>query len=133
MLFSVLQRGKHANRKPEALFLPIAFSPSAAVSLQKIGTWVSPQNVAEGGNGRCHAVQRIRIAEPNGDGWLLEPLDTPLVAIGSPELMDFSRPDRWDRLYLNLYNNLWGTNFKMWYEENILCRVLITYERGTAL
>lgn len=124
---------KHANRKPEALFLPIVFSMSAAVQFQKIGTWISPERVAEGGNGRCHAVQRIRITGPYGDAWLLEPLDTPLVTLGSPELLDFSSPGGFDRLYLALYNNLWGTNFKMWYEENILCRVLITYEGRTVL
>lgn len=133
LLFTVWLRNKHANRKPEALFLPLAFSSSATVQLKKIGTWISPLHVVEGGNGRCHAVQRIRITGPNGDGFNIEPLDTPLVAIGAPELLDFSRPNGWDRLYLNLYNNLWGTNFKMWYEENILCRVLITYERGTVL
>jgi hypothetical protein len=133
LLLTVWLRDKHANRKPEALYLPLSFSPSAMLQFKKIGTWISPEHVVQGGNGRCHAVQRIRITEPNGDGWLLEPLDTPLIAIGSPDLLDFSRPDRLDRLYLALYNNLWGTNFKMWYEENILCRVLITYERRTAL
>ena len=133
LLFTVWLRDKHANRKPEALFLPLAFSSPAMVQLKKIGTWVSPELVVEGGNRRCHAVQRIRITSPNGDGFIIEPLDTPLVAIGAPELLDFSRPGRFDRLYLALYNNLWGTNFKMWYEENILCRVLITYERRTVL
>jgi hypothetical protein len=132
LLFTLRLLNKHANRKPEALFLPLAISMSSAVQLEKIGTWVSPGHVVEGGNMRCHAVQRIRIAGPCGDGWLLEPLDTPLAAMGSPELIDFSRPGRFDRLYLALFNNLWGTNFKMWYEENILCRVLITYERRTS-
>ena len=133
LLLTVWLRGKHANRKPEALFLPLAFPPPAKVQLEKVGTWVSPECVADGGNERCHAVQRIRIAEPGKDGWLLEPLDTPLLAIGKPDLLDFSRPDRWDRFYLALYNYLWGTNFKMWYEEDILCRVMITYEGRTAL
>jgi hypothetical protein len=124
---------KHANRKPEALSLQISFYTSAAVLLQKIGTWISPELVVEGGNGRCHSVQCIRVTGQDGGCWLLEPLDTPLVALGSPDLLDFSRPGKFDRLYLALYNNLWGTNFKMWYDGNILCRVLITYEGRTVL
>jgi len=133
LLLTVWLRDKPANRKPEALFLPFTFPPSAKVQLQKIGTQVSSEHVVKGGNERCHAVQHIRLIMPEGDGWLLTPLDTPIITIGQPDLLDFSRPDRWDRLYLALYNNLWGTNFKMWYEENILCRVIITYERRTAL
>ncbi len=133
LLLTVWLRDKPANRKPEALFLPLAFPSSAKLQLEKVGTWVSPEHVTEGGNERCHAVQRIRMDAPGGDSWLLEPLDTPLLAVGKPDLLDFSKPDRWDRLYLALYNNLWGTNFKMWYEENILCRVMITYERRRAL
>ena len=133
LLLTVRLEEKPANRKPEALFLPLVLPTPAKAELEKVGTLISPGHVIPGGNERCHAVQKIRIALPDGDAWVLEPLDTPIIAIGKPELLDFSRPERWDRLYLALYNNLWGTNFKMWYEENILCRVIITYERGEAL
>jgi hypothetical protein len=133
LLLTLKLRDKHANRKPEALSLPFSFPAAYRMQFKKIGTWISPEHVVQGGNCRCHTVQSIRITEPGGDGWLLEPLDTPLTAIGSPDLLDFSLPDRLNRLYLALCNNLWGTNFKMWYEENILCRVMITYERRTAL
>ena len=133
LLLQIWLRDKPANRKPEALFLPVAFPPLAKVQLQKIGTWLSPERVVQGGNGRCHVAQRIRASMPEGHGWLLEPLDTPLVVFSRPDLLDFTGPARFDQMYLALYNNLWGTNFKMWYEEDILCRVLITYERRTAL
>ena len=120
--------GKPANRKPEALFVPVRLPRHAKVELQKIGTWVCPRQTIAGGNERCHAVQRIRVTLPDGDVWILEPWDTPLLAAGAPELLDFSMPESWDTLYLALYDNLWGTNFKMWYEEDILFRLAFTYE-----
>ncbi len=128
LLLTVWLKNKPANRKPDTLFLPLSLPGDACVQYQKVGAWLSPKNVIEGGNERCHAVQSIRIAMPNGDSWLLTPLDTPLVAAGNPNLLDFSKPDRWDRLYFGLYNNLWGTNFKMWYGEDILFRLILTFE-----
>lgn len=119
---------KPANRKPEAIFVPIRLPAGAKTELQKIGTWLCPGQTIPGGNERCHAVQRIRLTLENGDVWILEPLDTPLLAIGAPELIDFSRPETWDTLYLALYDNLWGTNFKMWYGEDILFRLALAYE-----
>ncbi len=119
---------KPANRKPESIFVPVKLPAGAKVELQKIGTWICLENTIPAGNERCHAVQRIRLTLENGDVWILEPLDTPLLAIGAPELIDFSRPETWDTLYLALYDNLWGTNFKMWYGEDILFRLGLTYE-----
>jgi hypothetical protein len=133
LLMEIWLRDKPRNRKPEALFLPITFPEQAKLEIQKIGTWIDPKHVLEGGNRRVHAVQRIRVTGPEGNGWLLEPLDTPLVVFEKPELLDFSLPETWDTMYLALYNNLWGTNFKMWYGEDILCRMMITYEKGRGM
>ncbi len=133
LLMEIWLRDKPLNRKPEALFLPITFPDVARVEIQKIGTWINPKNVMEGGNQRVHAVQKIRVTDPEGNGWTLEPLDTPLVVFEKPELLDFSLPKTWDKMYLALYNNLWGTNFKMWYGEDILSRVMITYGKGKGM
>ncbi len=119
---------KPANRKPEAVFVPVKLPEGTKIELLKIGTWICPKQAIPGGNERCHALQHIRLTLKNGDIWLLSPLDTPLLAIGAPELLDFSMPDNWDTLYLALYDNLWGTNFKMWYGEDILFRLALTYE-----
>lgn len=128
LLFTYTLHNKPANRKPESIFLPLHLPQGTKIELQKINTWIDPKDVIPGGNERCHAVQNLRLTLPSGGTWLATPLDTPLLAIGLPELLDFSRPQVWDTIYFALYNNLWGTNFKMWYEEDILCRILMTYE-----
>lgn len=124
LMVTVALRQKPANRKPEALFLPIRVKESGDVSLQKIGEWVDPAACTAGGNRRTHGVQAIRFY---GDGQPLEviPLDTPLVCLGGPKLLDFDG-DAWNgQVFSCLYNNLWGTNFKMWYDEDIIARFLI--------
>lgn len=116
--------GKDANRLPEALYL--AFTPQQQMEglyLKKLGRWIDPAHVVAGGNDRYHAVQAARF-EARGARYLLRPLDTPLLSPGGMSLLDFTggRADFSQGLYVNLYNNLWGTNFKMWYEEDILAR-----------
>ena len=71
-----------------------------------------------------HGIQALDFRK---DGCLVHviPLDTPLVCLWGPKLLDFDGEAGNGRVYFNLYNNLWGTNFKMWYEEEILCRFLI--------
>ena len=53
----------------------------------------------------------------------IETLDAPLVAPGTPLLLDFNnnQPDLTQGVHFNLYNNLWGTNFPMWFEDD--CRL----------
>ena len=45
---------------------------------------------------------------------------SPLVAPGKPSLLDFNndQPDMNGGMHFNLYNNIWGTNFPMWYDED---------------
>ena len=58
------------------------------------------------------------------------PLDCPLVCLFSPKLLDFEGEAANGQVYFCLYNNLWGTNFKMWYNEDILSRFLIQTSEG---
>ena len=46
--------------------------------------------------------------------------DASLVSPGLPHLVDFVNvvPDEKEGVYFNLYNNTWGTNFPMWYDED---------------
>ena len=92
-----------------------------------------PDEGIPGGNLRTHGIQSLRC--PREGGWLeIRPLDTPLVCLWGPKPLDFAGEAANGKLYFNLYNNLWGTNFKMWYDEDILCRFMInSYPTGEAL
>jgi hypothetical protein len=54
--------------------------------------------------------------------------DAPLIAPGRPALLDFhdTLPDPQDGVHVNLYNNVWGTNFPMWFEEDALFRFTVS-------
>lgn len=107
--------GKHASRVAEASWL--RFSPPQRVrGLEKLGQWIAPGEIIDGGNKRLHAVgEGVRFETA-----LLSTQDAPLVNLGEPSLLTFSRengPE--DRgVCINLHNNVWGTNFVMWYDED---------------
>jgi hypothetical protein len=56
--------------------------------------------------------------------------DAPLVAPGKPSLLDFNneQPQIVDGMHVNLNNNLWGTNFPMWFDEDCRFRFEIRFE-----
>jgi hypothetical protein len=117
---------KPACRLPEAFWL--MFSPRVANpqewQLEKLGGWVSPLDVISGGGRTLHATERgARYQEDDLTLWL-ESLDAPLVAPGQPSLLDFHNrlPDLSQGLHFNLLNNIWGTNFTMWFEDDMRYR-----------
>lgn len=122
---TVRLHGKPANRKPEALFLPFASQAGCRLHVRKLGQWIDPAHTLSGGNQRTHGMDAFRYLPAQGVGLEIRALDAPLLCIGSPDLLDFDCSDGYERSYINLYNNLWGTNFRMWYEEDIQCRFTV--------
>ncbi len=122
---------KQANRLPEALWL--SFSPAETEqgrwSLHKMGQWISPLEVVSNGNRTLHAVERgVRYAE-DGREVFFETLDAPLVAPGKPSLLNFpnQQPHMEKGIHFNLYNNVWGTNFPQWYEDDGRFRFVLRF------
>jgi hypothetical protein len=113
---------KPASRLPEALWL--SFAPEAPKAggwtLEKLGRRISPREVVRCGNRKLHAVTGPVEYRDERGGLLLEALDAPLVAPGEPSLLDFNnrQPPLRRGMHFNLYNNVWGTNFRMWYGED---------------
>ena len=58
----------------------------------------------------------------------IDALDAVLVAPGKPSLLDFHNqlPDMAGGMHFNLYNNIWGTNFPMWFEDDARFRFVIS-------
>jgi hypothetical protein len=121
--------GKPACRLPEAMwfsFAPVISDPRGW-KMDKLGEWVSPREVVRNGNRKLHAVGvGVSYTDRNGR-FAIESLDAPLVAPGEPSLLNFNnRQPRLARgMHFNLYNNVWGTNFPMWYGENARFRFVI--------
>ena len=117
--------GKPACRVGEALWLGI--QPMADVeAVRKLSEWIDPVDGAPKGNRRLHAV-----ASEGGvrfqDGCTIETFDTALANIGTPCLLTLptDAPRCNEGVFFNLHNNVWGTNFVMWYDEDARFRFTI--------
>lgn len=113
---------KLASRPAEAAWLSFVppITDTAGWSLDKMGRPVSPLEVVRNGNRRLHAVLSGATYTDAGGALRLETLDAPLIAPGEPSLLNFTnrQPPLRDGMHVNLYNNVWGTNFRMWFEED---------------
>lgn len=124
--------GKQACRMPEAAWF--AINPDSAKdgvwTLDKIGSRIGPLDVVENGNRHLHAVNPGVEYQDAGKWINIESLDAPLVAPGEPSLLNFTndQPDLSKGVHFNLHNNLWGTNFPMWFEDDCRFRFRIRIE-----
>lgn len=114
---------KPANRLPEALWLGFSPVDEKVCGISKLSQWIDPANVVKKGGRKLHATDYgVRFSET-----VIETMDCPLVNIGKPALLRFdNRPVPVnDGIFFNLYNNVWGTNFVMWYEDDACFRFQI--------
>jgi len=120
---------KAATRMPEALWLtfdPVVPSPQGWM-LEKSGEPVSPFDVARGGGQQMHSVDTNFSYKDNNGSFIVEPLDAPLIAMGSKSPLNYSqdKPDLSSGMHCNLFNNAWGTNYVMWYGEDMRFRFVL--------
>lgn len=124
-------RDKDENRLPEASWMQFAprVSNPNRWALHKMGSIISPLDVVRNGNRNLHAVTEV--ANTSGDRHVrVVPFDSPLVSPGEPRLLhcDEAFPDLSRGMHFNLHNNVWGTNFRMWFGEDITYEFEITLE-----
>ena len=127
---------KRASRLPEAMWL--SFCPDVGGPdgwmLDKMGELVSPLEVVRNGNRKLHAVSAgVRHSDRRGR-FAIDSPDAPLVAPGEPSLLDFNdrQPPLERGMHFNLYNNVWGTNFPMWSDEDARFRFVLRPESYTS-
>ena len=117
---------KPANRMTEAFWL--GFEPIAANKrIQKLSWPIDPSAVVCKGNRRLHGTDFGVIY----DEITIEALDSALVAPAAPSILNFTQESPRDEegVHFNLYNNMWNTNFPMWYEEDAKFRFVITVKQ----
>ena len=105
---------KDANRLTEAIYMHLF--PANNVGLKKLGCLVNPEEVSLNGSRNLHAVQSIETGE-----YKIINHHSPLVSIGKGKILEFDNKFedvKKDGLSFVLYNNVWGTNFPLWYEGN---------------
>lgn len=105
---------KDANRLTEAIYMHIF--PAQDIRLKKLGCLVNPQEVTNNGSRNLHAVQNIEMGK-----YEIVNRHSPLVSVGKGKILEFDNKFediKQDGLSFVLYNNVWGTNFPLWYEDN---------------
>lgn len=109
--------GKRANRLPEAFWLRF---PQVTENLElfKMGQWIDPDDVLDAKN--LHGVWAVRSQTHE-----IETLDAPLAAPFGRNLLRRKNPTDAQSLYFNLYNNVWNTNFPMWFADDAKFRFVI--------
>lgn len=119
--------GKDASRKPEALWFSFfEGAPIHSPRHLKLGEWVNPLDVVYNGNRAIHCVEQVEF-KMEDSRFVFAPLDAPLICLGERRLYDFNPAyaPLSGGIHSNIYNNLWGTNYPLWYDEDILARYWI--------
>ncbi len=120
---------KRATRLPEALWLtfdPIV-SDQKGWTMDKSGEQISPFDVVSSGNRHMHAVSTGFSHTSDKESIVVETLDSPVIALGEKSPLNFStsQPDLAGGVHCNLFNNAWGTNYIMWFAENMRFRFVL--------
>jgi hypothetical protein len=109
---------KVASRIPQAAWLKVkGFDNKCEV--RKLGRWIKPCDMV-GSPLICATDYGVR--SKNGE---IISLDSMLVAPYGRRLLDFETNPTGEDLYFNLYNNVFNTNFPMWYGDDTRFRFII--------
>ncbi|MBV6437431.1 MAG: hypothetical protein AELANPGJ_02715 [Anaerolineae bacterium] len=121
--------GKPACRLPEAFWLTVlpVDSGEGAWAIHKLGGEIDPMQVISGGARTLHGFNGAVTHHGPKATTRISSLDAVLVAPGRPSLLDFHNrlPDMSGGVHFNLYNNVWGTNFPMWFEDDARFRFVL--------
>jgi hypothetical protein len=121
--------GKPATRMPEVLWL--TFNPRAenlkGWALEKTGESIAPFDVVDSGNRHMHCLSTGFEYTSGSDHFAVETMDAPVVSLGerTPILFSNDQPDLAKGIHSCLFNNAWGTNYIMWYGEDLRARYVL--------
>lgn len=117
--FDVSWYGKDASRLTEVLFLHL-YPYGDDLKIIKLDSEVDYRNVASMGGRNLHAAEKCVLKTDAGSFDFVN-THAPLVSIGKGKILEYdNRIESIDKdgIAYVLYNNVWGTNFPLWYEEN---------------
>ncbi len=116
---------KDANRLSESISLNLMLcSDKGHLKYRKIGSEINPYDTVKNGNRRLSAAESVSFGKYN-----LKSLHAPLVALGETDILHFDNKQadvKTDGLSFVLCDNVWGTNFPLWYEDNACFKFEIT-------
>ena len=110
--------GRKPLRLPNAFWLKFT-GMEENWQLHKLGQWINPEDIV--GSPLIAGIDRgVRNGKVE-----IESLDAALVAPFGRRLYDFENHPQNQDLYFNLYNNIWNTNFPLWYTDDTRFRFVL--------
>ena len=117
--FDVLWCGKDANRLTEAIFLHL-YPAAESLSLIKLGREIDYKSTVSMGGRNLHAVEKCIFANKCGNFEICN-YHSPIISVGRGKILEYDNKIESfenDGVAFVLQNNVWGTNFPLWYEDN---------------
>lgn len=111
---------KKGSRLPQAFWLKFK-GLKEAWEINKMNKWISPCDIID-----SKLITAVDKGIRNGEV-IIEPKDSALVAPYGRNLLKYNLADLKQDMYFNLYNNIWNTNFPMWYSDDAIFRFDITH------
>jgi len=120
---------------PEAGWLCLPFAiDQPQFRLGRLGSIIHPaKDCVRGANNEMFSVDTgLTITGRDGKGVGICPIDSPLVSLGRPGAFRYTREwtPRKPTVFVNLFNNVWGTNFQQWIGGTLSCSVRIWSVEG---
>lgn len=119
--FDVLWCKKDANRLTEAIFIHL-YPNADGFTLAKLGSEIDYNSTVSMGGRNLHAVEKCTAKCDFGNFDFIN-RHSPLISIGAGKILEYDNKIESiekDGISYVLYNNVWGTNFPLWYEDNSL-------------
>ncbi|SMC78535.1 glycoside hydrolase family 38 N-terminal domain-containing protein [Pedobacter nyackensis] len=121
---------KTPDKQPEGGWLCFPFAVNKPIfTVGRLGGPINPAtDIIQGTNKYLMAVNSgVSITQADKSGVALSPMDSPLISLGEPGLWKFSmdHEPKIPSVFVNIYNNMWNTNFPLWQEGTWSERVRI--------
>lgn len=110
--YSVKAFGKRASRLPQAFWLKFK-NQKEDWTFTKLGVSLTPNEIVG-----SPFITALDEKITNGET-VIRSLDAPLIAPYGRRLLRYGEETGKQDLYFNLYNNIWNTNFPLWYSDDI--------------
>ena len=119
LFFTVLWLCKDANRLTEAIYLHL-FPANDAVAFSKLGRAINPYQVVSKAGRKLHAIEHFTMQSEDNEYKFINH-HAPVISLGRGKILEFDNQYEdisKDGISYVLHNNVWGTNFPLWYEDN---------------
>ena len=125
---------KPATELPEAAWICLPFAVhDPSFKIGRLGSVIDPERDLLFGS-QCNFIwsnSGVTVSDKAGKGVGICPIDSPAVAFGRPDFMEFKPKfeNLGSALYVHLFNNRWNTNFRSFWSGNLASEVRIwTFE-----